>query len=27
MQSSPSSCHFFPLRYKSSPEHPVLIHP
>jgi len=27
MQSSPVSCHFLPLRYKYSPQHPVLIHP
>jgi hypothetical protein len=23
MQSSPSSCHFLPLRFKYSPQHPV----
>jgi hypothetical protein len=27
MQSSPVSCHFLPLRYKYSPQHPVFKHP
>jgi hypothetical protein len=27
MQSSPASRHFFPLRSKYSPQHPVLRHP
>jgi hypothetical protein len=27
MQSSPASRHFLPLRFKYSPQHPVLRHP
>jgi hypothetical protein len=27
MQSSPASRHFLPLKYKHSPQHPVLKHP
>jgi hypothetical protein len=27
MQFSPTSCHFIPLWYKYSPQHPVLKHP
>jgi hypothetical protein len=27
MQSSPASCHFFPLSSKYSPQHPLLKHP